>query len=249
MPEPRIAIIDNAIYRDIYKPVAHWGAFLPGSAWTSFYAPAGKLPDPDDFSHFIFTGSEASILDREAWVAPEIELARTAYKHGKLLLGSCYGHQLLALALAGPDHIGRAPEPEIGWIAVDILEDSAVLGPPCRAIHVLIALRRSQEPAGGGVYRPGRIRKMLGPGFPDARWQGVGHPDASGNAGSCGPRVSRGMRQGFPLFPGTLRRGPRFPGPRFGPDPRYRGWFSQALRLAHRIVKVRSQGLLKLDLL
>jgi GMP synthase (glutamine-hydrolysing) len=133
MIQPKIAIIDNAIYPDIYKPVAHWGAFLPGSAWTSFTAPAGKLPDPDDFSHFIFTGSEASILDREAWVGPEVRLARTAYERGKLLLGSCYGHQLLALALAGPDHIGRAPEPEIGWIAVDILEDSAVLGPPCRA--------------------------------------------------------------------------------------------------------------------
>ncbi|OGD21488.1 MAG: hypothetical protein A2W03_12015 [Candidatus Aminicenantes bacterium RBG_16_63_16] len=133
MPEPRIAIIDNAIYPDIYKPVTHWSAFMAGTDWTSFYAPDGHLPDPDDFSHFLFTGSEASILEREAWVTPEVELARAAYDRGKYLLGSCYGHQLLALALAGPDHIGRAPEPEIGWIAVEILAESPLLGPPRRA--------------------------------------------------------------------------------------------------------------------
>jgi GMP synthase (glutamine-hydrolysing) len=133
LSESRIAIIDNAIYPEIYKPVEHWTAFLAGASWVPFCAPSGELPDPDDFTHFIFTGSEASIIERAAWVAPEIELARTAYERGKMLLGSCYGHQLLALALAGPGCIGRAPEPEIGWIAVDILEDSAVLGPPCRA--------------------------------------------------------------------------------------------------------------------
>ena len=133
MPEPRIAIIDNSIYPEIYKPVAHWSAFMAGAAWKSFYAPGGYLPDPDDFSHFLFTGSEASILDRAAWVDPEVELARAAYERGKYLLGSCYGHQLLAFALAGPDHIGRSPEPEIGWIPVDILVESPLLGPPRRA--------------------------------------------------------------------------------------------------------------------
>jgi GMP synthase-like glutamine amidotransferase len=133
MPEAKIAIIDNAIYPEIYKPVAHWSTFLADPDWTSFTAPAGKLPDPGDFSHFIFTGSEASILERAAWVDPEVELVRAAYEQRKYLLGSCYGHQLLALALAGPGCIGRAPEPEIGWIAVDILEDSPLLGPPRRA--------------------------------------------------------------------------------------------------------------------
>lgn len=129
MPKAKIAIIDNAIYPEIYKPVAHWSAFLAKVSWKSFYAPAGKLPDPDDFSHFIFTGSESSIVERVAWVDREAELARAAYERGKYLLGSCYGHQLLALALAGPSHIGRAPEPEIGWIEVEILESSEFLGP------------------------------------------------------------------------------------------------------------------------
>jgi GMP synthase-like glutamine amidotransferase len=133
MPETRIAIIDNAIYPKIYRPVAHWSAFLGDAAWMSFHAPAGNLPDPDDFSHFIFTGSEASILERAAWVGPVVELARTACERGKYLLGSCYGHQLLAFALAGPDHVGRSPESEIGWIPIDILADSPLLGPPRKA--------------------------------------------------------------------------------------------------------------------
>ena len=129
MPEAKIAIIDNAINREIYKPVDHWSAFLTDADWTSFRAPDGILPDPDDFSHFIFTGSEASILERAAWVDAEVELARAAYERGKCLLGSCYGHQLLAFALAGPAHVARSPEPEIGWIPVDILADSPLLGP------------------------------------------------------------------------------------------------------------------------
>jgi GMP synthase-like glutamine amidotransferase len=133
MAEVKVAIIDNAIYPELYKPVAHWSAFLADAPWTSFYAPAGELPDPDDFSHFLFTGSEASILERAAWVGPEVELARNAYDRGKYLLGSCYGHQLLAFALAGPDHVGRSAEPEIGWIPVEILEDSPLLGPRGRA--------------------------------------------------------------------------------------------------------------------
>jgi GMP synthase (glutamine-hydrolysing) len=133
LPEPKIAIIDNAIYPEIYRPVAHWSAFLAGADWTSFYAPAGELPDPDDFSHFLFTGSEASILERAAWVDPEVELARAAYGRDKYLLGSCYGHQLLAFALAGSGHVGRSAEPEIGWIGIDIQADSPLLGPPRRA--------------------------------------------------------------------------------------------------------------------
>jgi GMP synthase-like glutamine amidotransferase len=133
MPDVKIALIDNAVYPELYKPVAHWSAFLRDAAWTSFYAPAGELPELDDFSHFIFTGSEASILEREAWVGPEVELARAAHERGKYLLGSCYGHQLLAFALAGPDHVVRSTEPEIGWIPIRILVDSPLLGPPRRA--------------------------------------------------------------------------------------------------------------------
>ena len=80
------------------------------------------------FSHFILTGSEASILDLQPWVAAEIDFVIRAFEAGKSILGSCYGHQLLARALAGPAHVGRCREPEIGWIPINIKPVAAFLG-------------------------------------------------------------------------------------------------------------------------
>jgi GMP synthase-like glutamine amidotransferase len=76
----------------------------------------------------ILTGSEASVLEKENWVEEEVEFVQDAFRRGLSILGSCYGHQLLALALAGPSHIGTCPEPEIGWIPVKIKENSRLLG-------------------------------------------------------------------------------------------------------------------------
>ena len=130
---PRVAIVDNSVFPGIYKPVEHWSAFLPGVEWEAFYAPSGRLPAIKDFSHFILTGSEASILQREPWADREVEFTREVFQAGRSILGSCYGHQLLALALAGPAHVGRCREPEIGWIPIEIKAASPVLGPPGEA--------------------------------------------------------------------------------------------------------------------
>ena len=129
MKETRVAIIDNAIHPEIYKPVEHWSAYLGGAIWTAFPARKNQLPSLKGFTHVILTGSEASILNREPWVEREIEFVMDADRAGLSLLGSCYGHQLLALALAGPAHVGRCREPEIGWIPIDIKTDSTLLGP------------------------------------------------------------------------------------------------------------------------
>jgi GMP synthase-like glutamine amidotransferase len=133
LTRPRVAIVDNAIYPEIYKPVEHWSAHLRGVEWEAFYAPSGRLPAVKDFSHVILTGSEASILRREPWADREVEFTREVFEAGRSILGSCYGHQLLALALAGPAHVGRCREPEIGWIPIEIKAASPVLGPPREA--------------------------------------------------------------------------------------------------------------------
>jgi GMP synthase-like glutamine amidotransferase len=126
----RIAVIDNAIDTDVYKPVEHWAQFL-SAPWEAFRAPEGQFPETvSDFTHVILTGSEASILDREPWVEAEVLLTKSAFDLGLSILGSCYGHQLLALALAGPAHIGPCPVPEIGWLPLEILSDSPLLGVP-----------------------------------------------------------------------------------------------------------------------
>lgn len=112
----------------LYRPVEHWGACLNRISRQSFRAKKGEFPDIGKFSHFILTGSEASILKRESWVEEEAALVEEAVNMGKAVLGSCYGHQLLALALQGPDSIGRCREHEIGWYPIAITEESALLG-------------------------------------------------------------------------------------------------------------------------
>jgi GMP synthase-like glutamine amidotransferase len=124
----RLAIVDNSIVPSVYKPVEHWAAFLPVH-FTSFRAKEGQLPDlRKGFTHFILTGSEASIVDRENWVEAEVEFVRDALDRGFPILGSCYGHQLLALALCGPAHVRRCSRPEIGWHPLSILRRSGPLG-------------------------------------------------------------------------------------------------------------------------
>ncbi len=131
---PRIAIIDNAIDPEVYRPVLHWSRWLPGD-WASFEARSGRLPSlGDGFSHLILTGSEASILERPPWAEAEVTLVRDALARGLSILGSCYGHQLLALAIGGAGCVRRCREPEIGWLPIEIRENDPLLG-PARTAH------------------------------------------------------------------------------------------------------------------
>ena len=129
----KLAIIDNSINSEIYNPLEHWSLFL-NADWTSYKATKGHFPRiKDGYTHLLLTGSEASILERENWVYEEIEVVQQAIEKGLSVLGSCYGHQLLALALAGSAHIKRSEKPEIGWIAIDIKETNNILGQKRRA--------------------------------------------------------------------------------------------------------------------
>ena len=122
------AIVDNSIDPTIYRPVEHWSPYLD-IPWQAFVAREGCLPDPAEFSHIILTGSESSIVEREPWVDAEAAMVRQAVAGGTAVLGSCWGHQLLAFALAGEAHVRRAARPEIGWIAIRLDKTSDLLGP------------------------------------------------------------------------------------------------------------------------
>lgn len=127
-PDIRLAIVDNSINPELYRPIVHWGSHLP-VPFEAFTAREGRWPDLGQFTHLILTGSEASILEPDAWVEEEARLVREAVGRGMVVLGSCWGHQLLALALAGPGHVGRSARPEIGWIPIRLLGTSDLLGP------------------------------------------------------------------------------------------------------------------------
>lgn len=129
----KVAIIDNSINSEIYNPVEHWKRYLDVE-WTSFEAKKSRFPDlKDGFTHLILTGSESSVLERDNWVYEEIEVIQEAVEKGYSILGSCYGHQLLALALAGPPHVQRSEKPEVGWISIQIKERNNILGGKKRA--------------------------------------------------------------------------------------------------------------------
>lgn len=123
----RLAIIDNSVFPEIYRPVEHWSRYL-SVPWEPFVARDLHFPDPARFTHLILTGSEASILEPAAWVAEEADVVTEAVRRGLAVLGSCWGHQLLAQALAGPGRVGRCPRPEIGWISLHLKESSGLLG-------------------------------------------------------------------------------------------------------------------------
>jgi GMP synthase-like glutamine amidotransferase len=129
MQSPRIAIIDNAIDHSVYTPVEHWRKHLPEPS-EAFCAKAGELPDlgSHKYTHLILTGSEASIMEREPWVEQEKDFVADAVSRGLSVLASCYGHQLLALALSGPKSIRRCSAPEMGWLPIRINRDNRLLG-------------------------------------------------------------------------------------------------------------------------
>jgi GMP synthase-like glutamine amidotransferase len=66
---------------------------------------------------------------RLAWLEPELDWLRDAVVAGVPLLGVCLGAQLIARAAGG--WVGRADEPEVGWLAVELTgagRDDPVLG-------------------------------------------------------------------------------------------------------------------------
>lgn len=147
----KVAVLDNSLDPEVYMPVLHWSRWLT-EEWISFRAPEGRLPRlSDGYTHLILTGSEASILNRDRWVDEEVDLVRRALDRGIPILGSCYGHQLLALAIGGPSYIRRCKEPEIGWLPIRILEDTPLLGRAGTAYAFTIHFDEVIDP--GGLFK------------------------------------------------------------------------------------------------
>jgi GMP synthase-like glutamine amidotransferase len=117
---PRLLLLDNALDHDFYRPLQHWSAML-GFMPEQVHVPAGApLPEPGEHSHVILSGCEGSIVEPPPWAEAELDWVRRAAELGVRMLGSCWGHQLIARALGGAHCVRRAEAPELGWIEVQL---------------------------------------------------------------------------------------------------------------------------------
>lgn len=142
-PDPmqkRVLVIDNSIDRATYRPVEEWSRHFTGVPFEAVHVPSGEpIPPLDRFTHLIVTGSEASVCRPEKWFDAEADVVRGAVDRGLAVLGSCFGHQMLAWALSGPECVRRAPSPELGWVAVDVLERDPLLADLATPWHAFAA--------------------------------------------------------------------------------------------------------------
>ena len=118
----RILVLGNSTDRSVYRPVEEWSRHFGDVPFDAVHIPSHEpIPPLDRYTHVLLTGSDASFAKPEPWFDVEAEVTRDAVDRGLTVLGSCFGHQMLAWALLGPEYVRRAPIPELGWIAVDIV--------------------------------------------------------------------------------------------------------------------------------
>jgi GMP synthase-like glutamine amidotransferase len=117
----RLLIVDLSVNPVVYRPVDHWRPHVEalGVPVDVCRPPDGDVPaDLAPYSHAILTGSEASILSGTEWIVRACDLTRALGARDVKLLGSCFGHQMLARALSGREFVRRTPTPEFGWVEV-----------------------------------------------------------------------------------------------------------------------------------
>ena len=104
-----------------------------------FRVSAGELPQElDAYSHILISGSAASVLDDTDWMQAEVRLIRNAVNKGKVILGSCFGHQIIARALFGMNTVRKRKNPEIGWPDIQIVASDSLFGESGRTIQTFI---------------------------------------------------------------------------------------------------------------
>lgn len=63
---------------------------------------SGELPEnPDEADVWVITGSKFGVYEDHDWIPPLEEFIRACKNQGRLMVGICFGHQLIARALGG----------------------------------------------------------------------------------------------------------------------------------------------------
>ncbi len=101
-----LGITDSQKFIDLLQP------FNPAARFDVFYTSKGEFPGRmDEYSAILVTGSPCSVHDDHDWIARLIELVQEAHGLELKIIGSCFGHQLIACAFGGD--VGHN---EQGWV-------------------------------------------------------------------------------------------------------------------------------------
>ena len=99
-------ITDSTKFRILLQPEN------PAARLDAYYVAMDSFPARlDDYDGLLVTGSPCSVYDQHSWIERLEDLVREAAARGKRVMGSCFGHQLLAKAFGG--EVGRN---EHGWL-------------------------------------------------------------------------------------------------------------------------------------
>jgi len=126
MPLQPVLIVDNSINRFVLREGPLIEDQLGGHP-VKIVQKKYPLPDPSDFCGIIISGSEVSVLDEFGWIHRQIEFIHKATQAEVPILGICFGHQLLARAIAGKDAVRRSATPEFGWKNIRVIADDPLL--------------------------------------------------------------------------------------------------------------------------
>lgn len=122
-----ILVLDTEIdpaYRYIAREIAH---HTPAKTDCHVFVEDPAVPDLDACDGVILSGSTASVYDEadhEAWLLPEFELVRQCIETRVPLLGICFGHQAINVALGGTV---RHDTERATFVEMETLEDDGVL--------------------------------------------------------------------------------------------------------------------------
>ena len=117
-------IIDEKPRMQFDRVVVPRLAALSGSSLDLVHlADPDPLPDPAGHSHLVLSGSELSAADGAPRDEELIRMIRKAAFGGTAILGICYGHQMIARALAADTACKKAKRSEFGWRKIDLGEN------------------------------------------------------------------------------------------------------------------------------
>lgn len=101
-----LGITDAQKFIDLLQPLN------PAAGFDVFFTSMDQFPRQlDDYDAILVTGSPCSVHDDHGWIARLIEVVHDAFERKLQIIGTCFGHQLIARAFGG--NVGHN---EQGWL-------------------------------------------------------------------------------------------------------------------------------------